>query len=244
MILVGVLSIGGNIYLSGNETAKGNKMRTVIITQNIYEYDELSEDAKNNAKEWYMRTWCTPQMFGEDVLNDLDALFGKNNLDIQFNLNCCQGDGLNICGKIDAKQFLNAVEKNKNDIAQFGKYADVLTEDEKRIIHSYCDFDNGYYHDFGIIELPDSNSFYAFCAADRVDISDSWSDEMENIYGLDCDYGLLKKFENMVIGVFTELCNMYKEWGYDFFYHVDDDTMSDACDTNGWEFYENGDFYE
>ena len=225
-------------------------MRTITVTQNIYEYDELGEDAKNKVKEWYRNAFHTPDEFEHDVINDLDILFENNDLDIQFNLSLdiqfslsyTQGDGLNIYGKMDAKQFLDAMEKNGSDVAQFGKYADVLTEEEKRTIRGYCNFDNGYCHDFGTIELP-KNKYYNYCIADNIDIAYSWSAEMED-FGLEYSYDLLKKFEGVVIDVFTALCDMYAEWGYNFFYDVDDDTVSDVCDVNGWEFYDNGDFYE
>ena len=31
---------------------------------------------------------------------------------------------------------------------------------------------------------------------------------------------------------------MYEQWGYEYFYEIEDDEMSDICSANEWEFYE------
>ena len=196
------------------------------ITTTYYEYDELSDDAKESVKEWYLEN-REPWEFSEMVEDDLINLFGKNNLDIEYSLNYSQGDGLNIYGRISADAIFDCLEKH-NAGTLFNKYENVLTDEEKRTILGYTEY-------CGMIKLP-QNGRYGYCMADSIDIADPWE------YDLDCyevenvSYDLLKKFEQLVIDMFTDLCNFYKNWGYEFFYEIDDSDMSDICSCNDWEF--------
>ena len=209
-----------------------------IVTTTYYRYDELSDDVKEQVKVWYTEHFRWTDYFSDCVKQDLENILGKNNLDVQYSLGHSQGDGLNIYGKIDAKRILDFMGSDvTGELSR--KYADVLTEDVKNVIRGYCEFDNGYWHDFGMIDVPKNKYHYSFCVADGIDIADSWYGEME-YFELDCNYGLLKKFEDAVISLFTELCRMYEEWGYKYFYEVSDEEMIDICDANGWEFDEDG----
>lgn len=210
------------------------------VTTTYYQYDELNDDAKEKIKNWCLRERAEWGMFSEDVKQDLENLFGKNDLDIEYSLNYSQGDGLNIYGEIDAEKVLDFMGSNAAGDMSL-KYADVLSEDEKNIIRGYCNYDNGYWHDYGKIIAPKNPYSYTNCRASSIDIADSWTDELEYC-GVTVDYDLLKKFENAVIDLFTELCDMYKKWGYEFFYEISDEEMSETCDANGWEFDEDGEF--
>lgn len=211
-------------------------MRTITVENNLYTYNELSADAQRNVKNWYLNEFHTPDIFADMIASDLQGAFGADmELDTEFSLNYCQGDGLNIYGKIDAGKILDFM--GSDCLGELSaKYKDALAEDEKDAIRRYCEFDNGYYHDFGIVEVPKNNScLYSYCCAENIDIADSWSTEME-YFGVIHDYDLLKKFENVVIDIFTELCDMYKQWGYDYFYEIDDEDMENECEINDWEF--------
>ncbi len=205
-------------------------MRTMTVEYNVYKYNELSEEAKEAVKEWYLENQ-EPYFFTEMCKEDLYCLFGKNNLDVQYSLASCQGDGLNIYGKINAKDIINCLN-NHNGGAEFKEFEDVLTEDEKKIILAYAE-------DCGEVKLP-MNNRYCYSLADYIDIVEDWTWGLENAYYTNINEEALKKFEKLVREMFGKLCRTYEKWGYDYFYEVSEEDLEEACEANGWEFLENG----
>ena len=205
-------------------------MRTMTVEYNIYKYNELSEEAKEAVKEWYLENQ-EPYFFTEMCKEDLYCLFGKNNLDVQYSLASCQGDGLNIYGKINAKDIINCLN-NHNGGAEFKEFEDVLTEDEKKIILAYAE-------DCGEVKLP-MNNRYCYSLADYIDIVEDWTWELENADYTDINEEALNKFEKLVREMFGKLCRTYEKWGYDYFYEVSEEDLEEACEANEWEFLENG----
>lgn len=210
-------------------------MKTVTIEYNVYKYNELSADAKEKVKQWYLEGQ-EPYIFEADCKEDLRNLFGKNNLDVQFSLASCQGDGFNIYGTIDAHTIFNCLEKH-NGGTQFAKFEDVLTETEKKTILAYAE-------ECGAIELP-MNRRYCYSLADYIDIAEDWAWRLE--YANNHDYTwdninneLLNKFEKLVRGIFSTLCKYYEKWGYDYFYEISEEDLEEICEANEYEFLEDG----
>ena len=50
----------------------------------------------------------------------------------------------------------------------------------------------------------------------------------------------LKKFEELVRGIFNTLCRYYEKWGYEFFYEISEEDLEEVCEANDWEFFEDG----
>jgi hypothetical protein len=162
---------------------------------------------------------------------DLYSLFGKNNLDVQYSLAYCQGDGFNIYGEINTESIFNCLE-NHNGGCQFAKFENVLTEKEKKTILRYAE-------ECGQIEIP-INNHYCYSLASYIDIYDEWETRLVYADYRDINVDVLKKFEKLVREIFETLCKYYKKWGYEYFYEISDEDMEDACDANGWEFTEDG----
>lgn len=200
------------------------------ITTTYYKYDELSDDAKENVKEWYLEN-REPWVFSDMVNDDLINLFGKNNLDVEYSLSYSQGDGLNIFGTISADSIFECLE-NHNAGTMFEKYENMFTDVEKQTLLEYQKWCH-------LIELP-RNDRYGYCMASSIDIFDSWTYDLECAEVEDIDSDLLSDFEAMVMDMFTDLCAFYEDWGYEFFYEIDDSEMSDICSCNDWEFDEDG----
>lgn len=205
-------------------------MKTVTITKtyDVYKYNELSGNAKEKVKEWYLQGQ-KPFVFSEDCKEDLRNLFGKNNLDVQYSLGYCQGDGFNIYGKIDAENIFNCLEKH-NGGTQLAKFEDVLTEKEKKTILHYAE-------ECGEIELP-MNSRYCYSLADYIDIAEDWEYKLVDYRNLNTK--VIKKFEEMVRNIFGTLCSSYEKWGYEYFYEISDEDLEEMCEVNGYEFLEDG----
>ena len=209
-------------------------MRTETIEYTVYNYDELSDDAKENVKQWYLNAMSSDMVcdFSNDVKDDLFNLFGENDLNVQYSLSYCQGDGLNIYGEIDAESIFRYISENGQQFANVSTYPKALTEDEKQAILIYA-------KDCPNIKIPE-NRPYCYCIADRIDIVDTWSYELEFGSYSDIDHDLLYKFECLVRNIFECLCRDYEKWGYEYFYEIDDETMSEICAMNDWEFLFDG----
>lgn len=205
-------------------------MRTVTITTNydVYKFNELSDDAKEKVKEWYL-DGQEPFIFTDDCENDLYNLFGKNNLKVQYSLGYCQGDGFNIYGSIDAESIFDCL-KGHNGGTQLEQFENVLTDKEKKTILHYAE-------ECGEIELP-MNSRYCYSLADYIEIADPWEYDLYGYKNVNVE--ALKKFEKLVRDIFGTLCRSYEKWGYEFFYEISDEDLEEICEANGYEFLENG----
>jgi hypothetical protein len=75
----------------------------VIIT--AYKFDELSDDAKDKAREWYRNINDMPELKG-DMLEALKELLADNKITfyedptVYYSLGYCQGDGACFIGKL------------------------------------------------------------------------------------------------------------------------------------------------
>lgn len=212
-------------------------MRTVTTTTNIYKYDELNANAQEKVKQWYLDNCREPDVFSSMVTEDLEIIFGKNNLDVEYSLGYCQGYGLNIYGDISVFQILDAIEKNENGIPLLDDSNKMLNEHDKKTIRAYAEV-------YGMVHIPRNSSFYYYCVADQIDYASECETELDMYEGYrNINTDALNKFNDMLVYLFTELCKMYAEWGYDYFYDVEEDYLSEECDCNEWEFTEDGELY-
>lgn len=216
-------------------------MRKVTITYNLYTYDELSDDAKENAKQWYLQNCRKPFFFTEDVEQDLENLFGENNFDVQYQLSYCQGDGLNIFGSVAVSNVIKFVKEHQLNERSFDSLYNILTDEEMDTILLYSKETDG-------IALH-QNIHDCYCMAEYIEFTDEWEEQLEWAIENDrVDYKsinteLIEKFEQLVKDIFHELCNMYADWGYQYFYEVSDEEMTEVCKANNFEFLEDGTIY-
>lgn len=207
------------------------RTETVTVEYKIYKFNELSKDAKENVKEWYLKGQ-EPDFFTDDCKMDLYNLFGENNLDVEYSLGCCQGDGFNIYGSIDAESIFSCLEKHNGGTRLEG-FNNILTEKEKRTILHYA-------KECGNIELP-SNNRYTYCLAYHIDIADDWEYQLDYYSGYkNINVEVLRKFEKLVQELFETICDTYEKWGYEYFYEVSEEDLEELCEVNEWEFLEDG----
>lgn len=206
-------------------------MRTATVSYEVFKYNELTDEAKEKVKQWYLEG-READIFTDDCKEDLYNLFGKNDLDVQYSLGYCQGDGFNIYGKIDAESIFKCLE-NHNGGTQLEKFENVLTEKEKKTILHYAS-------ECGKIEIP-SNNRYCYCVASHIDITDDWEYQLENYSRYaNINKEVLEKFEELVKEIFATLCKAYEEWGYKYFYEIEEEDLEEICEVNGYEFLANG----
>lgn len=206
-------------------------MRIETVEYKVYKYNELSAEAKERVKQWYL-DGQEAYIFTDDVTENLKCLFGDNDLKVQYDLAYCQGDGFNIYGEVDTENIFKCLEEHRAG-KQLVKYENMLTEKEKKTILHYAE-------ECGKIKLPYNNR-YCYSLADYIDIVDDWEYQLENYSSYkNINKETLKKFEELVRGIFGTLCRSYEEWGYEYFYEIDEEDLEEICEANGYEFLENG----
>lgn len=209
-------------------------MRTITKVFKVYNYNELSEEAKEKVKEWYLDDDTRVLVFSDMCNEDLKEFF-RSDLKVQYSLSYCQGDGLNIYGEIEAKEIFKCLEEHRAG-AQFAQFENMLTEKEKKTILHYAD-------ECGKIKL-EQNLRYSYSLADHIDVVNEWEYQLKNYSCFkNINTEALQKFEKLVRGIFNKLCKDYEKNGYEYFYEVEEEELSEACEANGWEFYESGKFF-
>ena len=167
-------------------------MRIATKEYKVYRYNELSKEAKENVNRWYLETYHTTEDFSMMVRDTLDDVYKLENLDFQYSLNCCQGDGFNLYGKIE---FLDILERIK----------DKLEESEIEYLKKADDIAD--FYEFDLLE----NDRYSFCRAFEMDIYDYMIDCFENeIEENEIDFiinkDILKKFDKLAKEYFENIC--------------------------------------
>lgn len=145
-------------------------MEVVTREYKIYNFSELSEDAKDKAKQWYLDDDFRPSEFTEIYEQDLRNIFPDSELKLQYSLNYCQGDGLNIYGELNVSNVLN-LPKSHFCGDEFNDLIEYFTEKELRTISRYsseCGTD---------IKLPMNNHYNYYCV-DRIDLAEEWENDL------------------------------------------------------------------
>ena len=221
---------------------KAIEMRTVPIK--VYEYSELSKDAKEVVRDWYVREFHTPYTFYDMVKVDLNVLFGNDcDLDVEFSLGHCQGDGLNVYGRIDANRVIDLMSSAR--IQYIVKWDDCgLNHDELDELREWCDeYSDIHYNDIGYIDVPQHEyDRYGYSLADQIEFAENWSTELY-YHGVDDNANVIGKFEDACRNLFSRINDMYEKMGYDWMYEVSDEELSEELSDMGLEFLENGKVY-
>lgn len=211
-------------------------MEVVTREYKVYNFSELSEDAKEKAKQWYLDDDFRPQEFENIYTEDLHYLFNNSDLKIQFSLSYCQGDGLNIYGKLDLMNVFAVIRDTDHSGEQFKQYKDLFSEHEQKTIEAYMEACGRE------IELP-YNRHYCYCIDDKVDFADEWIEILEYCRYKNIQIDTIRKMEKLVGMMFENLSATYEKYGYDYFYNADDEVVNETCEANGWRFLEDGTFF-
>ena len=209
-----------------------------IITREykVYNFSELSEDAKEKVKQWYLDDDFRPCEFENIYTEDLRYLFNNSDLKLQFSLSYCQGDGLNIYGKLDLMDVFTAIRDTEHSGDLFEQYKDLFSKHEQKTIEAYMEVCGRE------VELP-YNRHYCYCIDDRVDFADDWIESLEYCRYKNIQIDTIIKMEKLVGRMFENLSATYEKYGYDYFYNADDEVVNETCEANGWRFLEDGTFF-
>ena len=192
---------------------------------NVYNYNELSEEAKQKAKDWYLKGKESCQ-FSDCCIERLGEIFPNSELEVEYSLNYCQGDGLNIYGSVNLNDLWNKIDKSK------------YTDKEKKFMEYVL---KEYARDYTMKQ----NYRYSYCNSSSWDFTEDIIDDMEYTRQIGIDflrkfYDVLEKFNKDCKEYMEKLCADMESDGYAYFYEVDDDEMIDMCEANEWEFTADG----
>lgn len=190
-------------------------MKEIIIKKQVYTYNELNDEAKENAKREWLEIYHTSEGFYEIIKEFLKLNFPNSDLDTQFSLACCQGDGVNIYGALHLEDILNF----KHDYY-------TLNNDYFKLV--YKEFKTRKFMEY--IKLPYNNN-YTYCLSKYLELPDYLDDDKFN------------PFKNYVIDVFEDICKEFEDLGYSFFYEINDNDFIEICKENEIYFYDNGSIF-
>lgn len=183
-----------------------------------YEYSDLSEEARETVNEWYLEGQDS-DTFTDMVRTDLNMIFPNSDLEVQYSLGYCQGDGLNIYGRLALEDMIEILK-------------DKFNEEEVKTLIGIRRWVSGW-------KLPSDNR-YTYCICDRYDYAEDIMWELENAGVEDIPDCLINKFGNEVSKYMGGYCTIWEKAGYQYFYEADDDTVEEWCCANEYWFDESG----
>lgn len=191
-------------------------MKQYTITKTVYNFDELTDDAKENARQWYLADETRGEYLYHDMKDRLEYIFPKSgNLDVSYSLAYCQGDHLEITGEI---WLYSMVEKFD------------YTDKEKRALYFYIDragVPSAEICDFRNTKYTNDPALYVEC--DFLE----WLQFHET---RDINERILHRFFADIAELIEKTETELKEDGYRFLYDVDEEEISETAAANGWYF--------
>ena len=182
-----------------------------IKTYQVYEFKELSREAKQKAIDLYYETEDYP-FLSEDLteeIHQLDTLGIFSDIKISYSLSNCQGDGLSFSASIDFLKFLNNRGLRLDEI-------DLLS--------------NAVYK----FQSRGNNNHY--CYASKSDITYE-----ENESHKDEVWAIIDKLKEEITDYYLDICRKVEKQGYSILeYRMTEAEFQECCESNGYEFLENG----
>ena len=190
-------------------------MKTVTIEKEVYEFNELSDSAKQQAITEYAIDYDWHDFVYEDA-KTIGALMGIDITNIYFSGFCSQGDGACFEGGYGYKK--NSVNAVKEYAPELHDIAQTLFNIQKRnFFQLYAGIKHSgfYYHEFCTIIDVERDSYYGQDVSenDEKDLQEALRDFMKWIY---------KQLEN------------------EHDYLTSEEYFSELCQANEWNFYETG----
>lgn len=182
-----------------------------------YSYEELSDTAKERAREYYEETILNPEYFTEDCETRLKSLFPNSDLKVTYSLSYSQGDGLSLYGDLSLADCLDKVKTSftPKEI----KFLEWVITDWRSTYIIPCHY-RGYYLSF--------------------EISGEIMYDMESNYMRNIKEDVLIKFEKLTYQLLKNLCDELEEDGYRFFYEYSDEDVAQEFSESNCYFLENG----
>lgn len=208
-------------------------MRTIIKKFNVYQYSELSDEAKAKVRSWYIDDPVRSEELTFLINQDLENLFPNSSLKVEWSLSYCQGDGVNIYGYLC---FMDLVNMIQNHLCgdNYKLFEDSFSPKEIKTAKFYSKY-------CGNVKLPANRTGYTYCNVSQINLEDYFAYKMYHFRNVDLD--LLGKMETYVKKVVKKYCLDWEDVGYKYLYEPDEEEIEANCEGNKWEFLEDGTYY-
>lgn len=208
-------------------------MKTIIKKYTVYDFSELSSEAKEKVKQKYLDSDLRGLSLIDYYKEDIEQIFPNSELKVQWSLSYSQGDGVNIYGSVNLNDIFTLPSSGR--APELDWIRDYLAEKEIKTMRFYMKE----YKDY--VDLP-INRRYAFCIADRIEFAEEFQYELESMGIRDVNTSVLEKTEKMVKQIFGQMCLSYEKIGYDYLYEISDEDMEEICNVNEYYFFKDGSF--
>lgn len=208
-------------------------MRTITKKFNVYQYSELSDEAKAKVRNWYIDDPVRSEELTFLINQDLENLFPNSELKVEWSISCCQGDGVNVYGDLCFMDLVNMVQNHLcgDNYKAFENFFSPKEIKTAKFYSEYC----------GDVKLPTNRMGYTYCYVSQIDLEADFTYEMSYFRNINLD--LLGKMETYVKMVISKYCLDWEEVGYKYFYEPDEEEIEETCEMNEWEFLEDGTYY-
>lgn len=105
-------------------------MKTITKSYEVYDLAELSDNAKMRAMTAVLEHFRPDFVFTEDVEYLIAERYPSSTLKVQYSFYCSQGDGVNLYGKADLRDFLGAWKAS-------GSYSDYAAKRVEKLLEGY-----------------------------------------------------------------------------------------------------------
>lgn len=198
-------------------------MRTQTVR--IYQFSELSDSAKETARQWYRENGFDYQWWDctvEDIKTALEII-GFYDLEIFFSGFYSQGDGACFIGRYSYEK--GALKRVKSEYPQW-QSLHTLVEQLQLLNRQYF-----YTLSFGLEKIC-----HRYQHENTVSVSYVERDDGKEI----TDDNIFDEIEEITRDF---MCEIYRMLESEYEYLISDDQVDEAITANGYEFTENGDFY-
>lgn len=204
----------------------------VVTDYELYKYEELDSKGKEKAKRKYLDEQDEYE-FTDMVEADTTLVFPNSKLKVQYSLSYSQGDGLSVYGFLDFEDIFNILKGN--DYPSLVEGIDPFTEKEIKTLRFYANEEEGL--------NVDVVGRYPFFREWVYDFAEDWIDTFEGDGLSSIKTDLIYRFEKAVKTIMQRYCKEWEDAGYKFFYEIDDESMEEISEANGWEYLADGTLY-
>lgn len=191
-------------------------MRT--IRTKVYKFEELVVDAQQNAiEEFQQNQEIHLDFFNDDAKGQIEQAGFYDNVELQYSLSYCQGDGLSFsCNRVEESVLLSF-------------FAEILGKDKEKtakIIIENCSFEN----------TGNKGSHYCYASTNDITFEfDDYSGTRNNIHEV------VSQVEKKLAVKYFDLCKELENQGYkDIEYQRSEENVREILIENEYEFLANG----
>lgn len=202
-------------------------MRKITREYTLYDYSELCEQAKKNARRVVV-DYCVADLqdnYEREIEYGLKHAFPNSSLNYEYSLSSCQGDGFNIYGELSLEDAFVHWDNpfTSREVSDLMEYATV-----------FCGR--------AVVELPKNKTRYCYCYVDRLDLVEDWCEQLQMD---ECPYDekLIATFNKWLIDKVESLCYLLERKGYHDLYEPGEKDIKEMCEIYGLEFLCDGTMY-